>query len=201
MSINSYVLPVVERADWLNSQVQGHWTYANYLALPQDGNRYEVLEGIIYMSPAPNFAHQDATGGFYSYLRTYVKLTGLGQVIIAPFDVDLGAGYVVQPDVLVVLKANKYKLEPGKLVGAPDLVVEVASPATAGYDRTKKQEAYARAGVPEYWIADAAARTVELLTLEQTTNTYRSLGVFFGKAILPSQIVPQLPVEVAQFFS
>lgn len=199
MSTDTYVLPVVERADWLKGPPQGQWTYADYAALPDDGQRYEIIEGVIfYMPPSPNFSHQSTTLNIGSYLRTHVKMAGLGQVIIAPFDVDLGPRNTVQPDVLVVLKANEHRIEDGKLSGAPDLVIEIASPSTAGYDRTKKQEAYAKAGVPEYWIADAAAKTVELLLLEQ--GIYRSLGVFFGKAILPSQTVPNLPVRVEQFF-
>ena len=77
--------------------------------------------------------------------------------------------------------------------------MEIASPSTAGYDRREKQNAYARAGVPEYWIADPASRTVEVLALEQ--GAYRSLGVFQGKATLPTKIVPEFPVRVGQFFA
>lgn len=78
-------------------------------------------------------------------------------------------------------------------------MVEVSSPGTSTYDRNKKLNAYALAGVPEYWIADPDVRTVELLVLEQ--GSYRVLGIFRGKATLPSQVVPGLPVKVEQFFT
>ena len=70
-------------------------------------------------------------------------------------------------------------ITPSHIVGTPDLLVEIASPGAVGYDRRAKQDAYARAGVPEYWLADPTARTVEVLQLEQ--DVYRSLGVFRGR--------------------
>ncbi len=80
-----------------------------------------------------------------------------------------------------------------------NLVVGVSSPGSVGYDREKKQSAYARAGVPEYWIADPWSCTVEVLTLE--AGAYRSLGVFERKAVLSSHIVPDFLVRVGQFFA
>jgi Uma2 family endonuclease len=178
---------------------QGQWTYADYAALPEDGKRYEIIEGVLYMPPSPNFSHQGANILFAHYLVVHVKLAGLGWVLAAPFDVELSPGNVVQPDILVVLKANEERIKPGKLVGAPDLVVEIASPGTASYDRREKQDAYASAGVPEYWIADPAAKTIEVLVLEQ--GAYKQKGVFEDQNLLQSQIIPELPVKVAQFFA
>ncbi|NWJ97438.1 MAG: Uma2 family endonuclease [Chloroflexi bacterium] len=178
---------------------QGQWKYADYAALPEDGNRYEIIQGVLYMAPSPNFGHQHSSTHFVYYLVVQIEQTGLGWVLHAPFDVELGPGNVVQPDILVVLKANQAGIELGKFVGAPDLVVEIASPGTAGYDRRQKQDAYAKAGVPEYWIADPAAQTIEVLILEQ--GIYQSRGVFADQALLPSQIVPELPIKVAQFFA
>jgi Uma2 family endonuclease len=101
--------------------------------------------------------------------------------------------------VLVVLAANRERIVPEGIDGPPDLVVEIASPSTATYDRAKKLHAYERGGVPEYWIADPIARTVEVLVLSDAA--YRSQGVFHGQALLPSKIVPGFPVRVAQFFA
>ena len=190
---------MVVPADHMHGAEQGHWTYKDYAALPDDGHRYEIVDGVLYMAPSPNEWHQNATLEIASYLRTHVKLAGLGQVYIAPFDVELGPKTVVQPDVMVILNANRNKITFSHVIGAPDLVVEVSSPGTVGYDREKKQRAYARAGVPEYWIADPWSRTVEVLTLEE--GGYRSLGVFEGKAVLPSQVVPDFLVHVEQFFA
>jgi Uma2 family endonuclease len=193
------VLPVVTPADHVAGPLQGHWTYTDYAALPDDGHRYEIIEGVLYMPPSPNEAHQSASRWFVFYLTTHVHLTGLGRVYSAPFDVELAPNVVVQPDVIVVLHTNQGVITPSHIIGVPDLLIEIASPGTVGYDRRTKQDTYARVGVPEYWIADPAAHTVELLQLHQ--RAYRSLGVFQGQALLPSRIVPGLPVRVEQFFA
>lgn len=186
-------------ADHIPGPPQGLWTYNDYAALPGDGHRYEIVDGVLYMAPAPNREHQNAALEIATYLRTHIKLTGLGQVYIAPFDVQLDVRTVVQPDVIVVLIPHIERVTESRIIGAPDLIVEVSSPGTVGHDRTKKQNAYARAGVPEYWIADPWSRTVEVLALE--AGSYRSLGVFEGQAVLPSRIVPDFLVHVEQFFA
>jgi len=187
-------VPMVMPADHMPGPEQGHWTYKDYAALPDDGHRYEIVDGVLYMAPSPNRSHQNTAFEIASYLRTHVKLTGLGQVYIAPFDVELNSQTVVQPDVIVVLNHDLNRITESRIVGAPDLVVEVSSPGTVGYDREKKQQNYARAGVPEYWIADPWSRTVEVLSL--VAGDYRSLGVFEGKAVLPSEVVPDFLVHV-----
>jgi Uma2 family endonuclease len=110
----------------------------------------------------------------------------------------LNPAVTVQPDV-VVLSANLGVLTASRIIGVPDLVVEILSPGTAGHDRRRKQDAYARAGVPEYWLADPYAQTVEVLRLDG--KEYRSLGVFRSAATLPSLVIPDLPVRVEQFFA
>jgi len=198
MSLSQDILPVIAPAQGLPGPPQGDWTYADYTLLPDDGNRYEVIQGVIYMAPSPSIDHQEADANFVYYLHLHVKQAGLGRVFPAPIDVELASNDTVQPDVVVVLKNNYNRIEQGKIVGAPDLVIEIASPSTAGYDRREKQDAYARAGVLEYWLADPIVHHVEVLLLEQ--NRYRSLGVFRGQALLPSSIIPGLPVRVEQFF-
>lgn len=114
-------------------------------------------------------------------------------------DVELAFKPVVQPDILVVLNENLSKIIPSRVVGAPDLAVEVLSPGTARYDRVKKYNAYAHAGVREYWIADPLKETVEVLYLEG--ETYQSAGVLSGEQKLPSLVVPDFPVRVEQIFA
>jgi Uma2 family endonuclease len=194
------MLPVTAPADDVPGPPQGQWTYDDYAAVPDDGRRYEIIDGVLYMTPAPSTGHQNAAGWFFYYLRMYIQVPGLGVALAAPFDVEIGLGRtVVHPDVVVILKEHLSILTPSRAIGTPDLVVEVSSPSTANYDRRRKMDAYAEAEVPEYWIADAAARTVELLVLEG--GEYRPLGVFQGGATLPSRVVPDLPVHVEQFFA
>jgi Uma2 family endonuclease len=191
------VLPVVTAAAPLVGPPQGRWTYADYAALPDDGNRYEIIAGVLYTTPAPGAGHQSVSARLVTFLVTHVEFAGLGRVFAAPVDVELAPDTVVQPDIVVILSANLDRITPSRIIGAPDLVVEILSPGTAGYDRREKQDAYARAGVGEYWIVDPGAQTVELLTLDQ--GRYRSHGVFRGQARLPSSAVT-LPVPVERFF-
>jgi Uma2 family endonuclease len=199
MTTTSGNVPGVIPANWVPGPKQGHWTYNNYAALPDDGKRYEIVNGVLFMTPSPGKQHQEASLEIASYLRIYLRQANLGRVYIAPFDVQLSPNMVVQPDVMVILQQNLDKVSSNRVLGAPDLVVEVASPGTATYDRHAKQIAYAQAGVPEYWIADPSARTVEVLLLEG--EVYNSVGIFEGKATLPSIIVPGLTTQVEQFFA
>ena len=91
-------------------------------------------------------------------------------------------------------------IKPTRIVGAPDLVVEVASPSTQTHDRSRKLSAYAEAGVPECWLADPDAQTVELLVFNAEQKVYRSQGAFRGGAVLPSVVLSDFDVPVRQFF-
>jgi Uma2 family endonuclease len=198
MLMTSDNITVVRPANHVPGPAQGNWTYEQYAAL-DDGQRYEVVNGVLYMTPAPNIAHQDAVLGFAHYLLTYIQFSGLGKVIVAPCDVELAPKVVVQPDVLVMLNAHKERITKTHVVGAPDIVVEVSSPGTATYDRHHKYDLYAHAGVQEYWLVDPGAQVVEVLSLED--GKYQSLGVFEDQDAVISKIVPAISeVPVAKFF-
>lgn len=126
----------------------GH-TRADLDRMPDDGNRYELLEGEIVMSPAPSFDHQRSSGNLYYALRLACP-AGL-VVLAAPFDVQLEELSVVEPDLLVV---ERDRPEQRGLTGAPLLVVEILSPSSRGRDQVRKKRIYERAGVPSYWILD-----------------------------------------------
>ena len=192
-------LPVVAPANDVPGPRQGFWTYDDYAALPADGNRYEIVNGVLYMSPSPSWSHQEIVGRFFRYLSSYAETAGIGGAFVAPLDVELAPNTVFQPDVVVLLKASHKKLKERHIVGAPGLAVKVVSPTSETHDRYRKIPAYARAGVPEYWIVDPDSRTVEVLFLE--SGEYHSQGVYRGKATLPSQIVPGLLVHIEQFFA
>ena len=116
----------------------------------------------------------------------------------APFIVELSAKDVFQPDIFVVMNAHFDRVQENKVIGAPDLVVEVSSPGTVAFDRLTKYDTYERAGVPEYWIVNLDRRTVEIVVLED--GKYHSLGVFHGEQKVPSRIISWLSVRVEQFF-
>ena len=176
----------------------GQWTVADYDTLPDDGNRYELLAGVLYMvRPRPQRI-KARVAGLSIYLTAPVHLPGIGQVFAAPIRVELAPQTIVEPDIVVVLHAHVHIVQAKRIVGAPDLVVEIVSPSTAGYDRREKQNDYAAAGMPEYWIADPFAHTIEVLLLEE--GAYRSQNVLHGDSTLPSRVLPGFPVRVAQFF-
>jgi Uma2 family endonuclease len=186
-------------ADTVQGPGQGNWTYDDYASIPDDGKRYQIVDGVLFMLPSPNRWHQETVGEIFADLRDHVKQSKLGKVYIAPLDVELHPKTVVQPDVLVILTAHLERISDSRVIGAPDLVVEVASPGTAMYDRREKLDAYIQAGVPEYWIVDAASRTLEVLIIE--AGTYSSHGIFEGAMIISSKIIANFPVRVEQFFA
>ena len=190
-------IPVVAPANTVPGPQQGFWTYDDYATLDEK-ERHEIVNGVLYMTPSPSWPHQEIVGEIFAHLRAYLRNTGIGGVLMAPLDVELASNVVFQPDVVVLLKASRRKLKERHIVGAPDLTVEIVSPSSETHDRYRKLVAYARAGIPEYWIVDPDAQTVEVLLLE--SSEYQSQGVYRGKATLPSRIVAGLPVPVEQFF-
>ena len=138
-------------------------TYADYVGIPEDGRRHEIIEGTHIVNPAPRPVHQSVV------LRTSHELfrletKGWAKVYIAPIDVQLTDHDVVQPDVIVIARQNAGIIGDAKIEGVPDLVVEVLSPSTRRVDRGSKRALYEAAGVLEYWIIDPERRTLERLT-------------------------------------
>ena len=191
-------LSVVLPADWVPGPPQGSWTYDDYAALADDGWRYEIVNGVLIMAPAPSPEHQSIAVRIAYYMFPFIDLAGIGKLFTAPIDVDLGPKNVFQPDVVVVLNAHLDRVAAKKIVGAPDLVVEVVSPGSGVMDRIAKYAVYARAGIPEYWIVKPERQTVEVFVLED--GEYRLLGIFSGQQTIPSRVVPELPARVEQFF-
>jgi Uma2 family endonuclease len=154
-----------------------HHTYGEYLTWPEDV-RYELIEGEAYlMAPAPDLAHQDVAGEVFSQIHT--QLAGKAcRAFVAPVDVrfpkrdeaDDQVDTVVQPDVLVVCDPSK--LDRRGVRGAPDWVLEVLSPSTAGHDQVLKRRIYERAGVREFWLVHPMDRVLTI---------YRLDGVEYGK--------------------
>src|SRR6266498_4123278 len=129
------------------------FTYEDYLLLPED-RRYEIIDGDLFMTPAPGTPHQRIVGNLYLRLRQHVDDSGLGEVLCAPCDVVLSPTDVVQPDILFVAAARLSIIGEKYISEAPDLVVEVLSPSTAERDQDLKMKLYARFAVREFWIAD-----------------------------------------------
>ncbi len=134
-------------------------TYEDYCAIADD-KRYELLGGELMMVPAPNIKHQRVLGRLHVELARFTREHGLGEVFVAPCDVVLSDTDVVQPDLLFISRAREQTLTDENVRGAPDLVIEILSPATADRDVGYKHDLYSRHGVLEYWIVDPLAETV-----------------------------------------
>ena len=175
-------LPARERA-W---PVQGEWTYEDYARLPDDGRRYEIIKGVLYVAAAPNLNHQYTVGEIFSALRTFVGEHELGLVLVAPFEVRLpDIALVVQPDVLFI--ASEHIPRPGasRFTGAPELVVEVLSRSTARTDKMVKFDAYELAGVREYWsVYSLSDEGIFELTGQYTSGETVASGVLSGLALM-----------------
>ena len=137
-------------------------TYEDYRNAPGD-ERCELLDGDLVMVAAPNLKHQRVQFHLGRKLGNFIVEHDLGQFFFAPCDVILSDTDVVQPDLLFVSREREQLLSGGESVqGAPDLVVEILSPATAERDRGYKRELYGRCGVTEYWLVDPIAETVSV---------------------------------------
>jgi Uma2 family endonuclease len=141
------------------------WTYDDYVLLPEDGNRYEVIDGDLHVTPAPTTTHQSVSKRILFELMLQIEQRGHGVVFDAPTDVILSPTQTVQPDLLVVRAPRRGIVTERGIEGAPDLIVEILSPRTAQTDRVIKRKLYASVGVPEYWLVDPSSHTAEVLVL------------------------------------
>ncbi len=139
-------------------------TYEDYRHFPDDGKRYEILDGEIYMTPSPSPRHQYVSKRLQRVFEQYFEERLGYQVFNAPLDVILADDDIVQPDLLVV--AERPQISARGIEGAPIVVVEILSPSRPAYDRLTKARRYAARGVPHYWIVDPEARTVECFRME-----------------------------------
>ena len=181
------------------TQVEIKFTLEDYRNLPEsETKRYELLGGELLMVPAPNWFHQSVSWKLEILLGRFVEKTQLGLVRHAPLDVILSEEDVVQPDILFISDGRQGIIWKDGIHGAPDLIVEILSPATAGRDRTLKRTLYARSGVQEYWLVDPEGKSIEVLTLSQ--QGYQPAGRYESGQTLTSPLLPSLKIQLDQLF-
>lgn len=142
------------------------FTVADYEGLPDDGRRYELMDGVLIEMPAPTIFHQSVLSEYNDLLKHHVRQYRLGKALFAPVDVELSPMNVVQPDLVFVSTVNSHVLTGKRIVGAPDLVVEATSPESRVRDMVRKRDKYQHAGVREYWLIDTDAHTHTIWALE-----------------------------------
>lgn len=146
------------------------FTYNDYLLLPEE-RRYEIIDGELFMVPAPLTHHLKITRNLFKPIDNYVESNQIGETLFAPVDIIFTKTDIVQPDILFILNENMTILTDENVQGAPDLVVEILSPSSIKRDRELKMKLYSFFGVKEYWIADPDECTVEVYALKNQVLT------------------------------
>ncbi|MEA2528433.1 MAG: hypothetical protein QOG89_77 [Thermomicrobiales bacterium] len=171
-------------------------TYDEYRTLPDDGRRYELIEGELVGFGAPSVSHQLLSGDLYALFRNAVTLKNLGWVLAAPFEVKFPGDNAAQPDLMVVLRDRAHILTETGIDGPPNLLLEILSPSTRAYDLTTKAALYARNDVSEYWVVDTVT---EAITVHELRNG-RYVPVS-SDGVVRSQVVPDFVVDVRALFA
>jgi Uma2 family endonuclease len=169
------------------------WTREEVLALPDDGQRYELVDGELLVSPSPRPAHQLAVTALLRRIDPYVREHRIGHVLSSPSDLDLGAGQLLQPDLFVVLPVAGRPLRDWADAGVPLLVIEVISPSTARFDRITKRRRYQLSGVPDYWVVDLDARLVEVWTAAAASPLIEDSDLVWRPDLAALPLVIDLP--------
>ena len=165
---------------------------------PEDGNRYEVIDGELVVTPAPSWDHQNSVGELFVVLRTHVRRNNLGWCVAAPTGVVLDRHSGVEPDILFISRERGSIISKRGVDGAPDLVVEALSPSTESRDRGIKLRAYAAAGVPHYWLLDVTRRALE--AYELSASGYELVAIHHVGAVFEPKLFPGLSIRIADLF-
>lgn len=173
------------------------WTADMVRALPDDGNRYEVIDGGLYVTPAPSWTHQRAVMRLMLRLQPYLETHALGECIVAPADIEFDVTRMVEPDLFVIPSTGARLPRSWDEVRRLLLVVEIVSPSSARADRLAKRQLYQQEGVPEYWIVDPDARLVERWTPAEARPEVLTDHLIWRPAAAPSS----LDVDLGAFFT
>ncbi|MGQ9570484.1 MAG: Uma2 family endonuclease [Thermodesulfovibrionales bacterium] len=173
------------------------YTYEDYLKTPE-GERYELIEGELLMTPSPVTKHQRISGKLEFELRKFVTENNLGEVFDAPYDVYFDEENVVQPDILFISKERLNIIGEKNIQGAPDLVIEIISENTAYRDLIQKKKLYAKFGVKEYWIVIPGEELAEVYILKD--NTYVLHKTYNKNDTLGSPFLKNLRIELKDIF-
>jgi Uma2 family endonuclease len=172
--------PVQEERPRVSFSVLERW--------PEDGRRYELYDGEVWVVPSPLPVHQRVLLNIEDGFREYAEAHG-GEALIAPLDIVFSEYDVVQPDLVFFQGARRHLVRPDRPIrDAPDIAVEVLSPGTAANDRGRKRRLFARYGVREFWIVDPRARAIEVYRLQDDAYVLAARATdsdFIESALLP----------------
>lgn len=173
-------------------------TFDDLAQMPEDGRRYELYDGEVFVVPSPLPRHQIVGQRLWRILDDYAKLTN-GLAILSPIDIVFSQYDVVQPDIVFLTPESLREISiDSPIRRSPDLAVEVLSPSTASNDRGRKMRMFQRYGVPEYWIVDPVGETIEIYKL--TESAYELEGTFAAGEEMQSSVLPNLVFDPASVF-
>jgi Uma2 family endonuclease len=187
--------------DLFTGPPQGQWTREDWeTLLPEDGNRYKIIDGVLYVTTAPGSFHQRIIYSLVRYLGIPAEEQGLAYAFFALIGVFMPGCKPVQPDFLIVRTENASIIRDRRIHGVPDLIVEVLSPHNPQNDTRIKWHSYARAGLPEYAIIDPAARTLRHYWLA-APGSYAAPQVVDETGSASFDCLPGLALDVARLFA
>jgi len=161
---------------------------------PDNGKKYEVIDGDLYVSPAPDWEHQEQLSNLDYFVKNWVKAHRLGRIVQSPVGLVLDDENGIQPDLMFVFNERAHIIRRRGVFGAPDLVVEVLSPSTESRDRGIKLRRYAASGVTHYWILDTEGPRIEERVLGE--DGYRLVGTFGPGEVFRPTIFPGLEIPL-----
>jgi len=174
------------------------WTVDDLEDLPDDGNRYEIIDGELFVTPAPSMNHQEAVIRLHSILAAYLDhQPGVGHAYVSPADVTFSRTRTVQPDVFVVPLSAGRRPRRFDDVGRLLLAAEVLSPSTGRADRVTKRVLFRDESVPEYWVVDLDSRTIE----RSTPRDSRIERIDDRLEWQPEGAASALTIDVADYFA
>ncbi len=179
---------------------QGQWNHALWETLPDDGRRYEVIDGVLYMSTAPSFFHQWIIFRLVELVGTPARQQEPAIPFFARTGVLMPGCDPVQPDFGLVRSANRDIIRDRRIRGIPDLLAEILSPTNRAYDEQVKLDAYARAGLPEYAIVDPQARALRHYRLE-SPGRYNDPRLYAGDDAMRFDCLPTIEFRVSDLFA
>lgn len=197
--METLVFPVYAHVSRVAGPPQGQWTRADWESLPDDGNSYEVIEGVLYMFTAPSYFHNWIIQRLYVSVGHPAQERGLAFCGLERVGVFMPGCEPVQPDFVLVLAQHASIIRDRRIYGVPDLIAEVLSPGSTDFDEDVKLAAYAKAGVPEYVVIDPTERQLRLYRLAKL-GAYAPPQVFKSGETVTFACLPTIPVVVSQLF-
>ena len=179
------------------SEAAREWTYEMLVAIPDDRNRYEIIDGELLVTPPPSYGHQRVQWELGRLIANYLEQYPLGHGFFAPGDVIIDQRNVVEPDIFVVPRGLDLKSGSWKDIRSLLLAVEILSPSTARADRLGKRLLYQRFRVAEYWIVDSDARVIDRWRPDDTRAETLSEEIEWQ----PSSEYPALRIDLGELFS